>query len=168
MGVIYTPGQILERGDLDIFLNDANGNPTNVFQITYGIYFVDPGPPDTVVLIGDPARIPINPAVGEYFAALMIPINATVGDYQIRWSVQEFAGSQPVEIVQEFGVVDPNVVPVDNPLGMSPGERELVDTLRVLLRDWCVGGEETVEFMVSGELMVVRMDELFEILGGVQ
>jgi len=44
----------------------------------------------------------------------------------------------------------------------------LVRRLRILLRDNCVGGEETVELDVAGENMVVRMDDLWETLRDVQ
>jgi hypothetical protein len=39
-----------------------------------------------------------------------------------------------------------------------------MDRLRLLLRDQCVGGEEEVELDVDGERMVVRMDDLWEVL----
>jgi len=163
MGVIYTPGQVLDRGDLDVFLKNASGNPVNAFEITYGLVFVDPGPPEALIPIGDQARIPINPSIGEYFASLMIPPNASLGNYRIKWAVREFAGAPQQLLVQEFGVVD--TAAVASPTGgMSAVEADMVNSLRILLRDWCVGGEETVELDVEGERMVVRLEDLHEIL----
>jgi len=46
----------------------------------------------------------------------------------------------------------------------SAEELEMISTLRVMLRDNCVGAEETVELDVDGERMVVRMDDLWETL----
>jgi hypothetical protein len=135
MGVIFTPGQILDTSDLDLFLRNAAGNPVNAFEITYALCYVDSGPPETEVLLGSPTRIPINPSVGVYFASMMIPPNATLGDYRIKWSVREFAGAPQSLIVQEFGVVNTSAVatPVS---GMTLQEAELVECLRILLRDW--------------------------------
>lgn len=135
MGVIYIPGQILDQGDLDIFLTNAVGNPTNAAEITYAIYYVDPTPPETEVLIGSATRTPINPGVGEYFASLMIPPSAIVGDYRIKWTIREFAGAPQQQVVQEFGVVSATSV-ITPTLGMSAAEADLVECLRILLRDW--------------------------------
>lgn len=104
MGVCFSQGQTLSRGDLDIFLTTSGGNPTNVYAITYAIYYVDPLT-DAEVLIGSAARVPVNPAVGEYYAALQIPINATAGTYRVRWDIQELASSPIQQVVQEFCVV---------------------------------------------------------------
>ena len=163
MGVIFTPGQILDVNDLDVNLRNAGGNLVNAYEITYALFYVDPGPPELEVLLGSAARVPVNPSVGKYFASMMIPPNATLGDYRIKWSVREFAGAPQSLLVQEFGVVDTAAVatPVS---GMTLQEAELVECLRILLRDWCVGGEETVELDVNGERMVVRMDDLHDLL----
>ena len=66
MAVAFKRNQILGRGDLDIFLTNSNGNVANAAEITYALYFVEPGPPEADVLIGDPQRVPENPSVGEY------------------------------------------------------------------------------------------------------
>ena len=85
MSVVFKRGQTLSRGDLDIFLTNSSGNVANAAEITYAIYFVD----NMVdVLIGDPARIPENPAVGEYYASLRIPATASFGTYRIKWSLK--------------------------------------------------------------------------------
>ena len=54
MAVVFKRNQILGRGDLDIFLTNSAGNVSNAAEITYALYFVDVGPPETDVLIGDP------------------------------------------------------------------------------------------------------------------
>lgn len=161
MGVVFTTGQTLGRGDLDVFLSNASGNAVNAYAITYAIFFVDPDT-EVEVLIGPAARTPVNPAVGEYYASLMVPTSAVVGDYRIRWTFQELSSSPEQTVVQEFGVVSENTSTTTSVY--SNCETELIRKLRVLLRDNCVGGEETVELDVDGERMVVRLDDLWETL----
>ena len=132
MPVVWQPGDILGRGDLDIFLTNAGGNPANAYEITYSLYYVDPGPPETEVLIPPADRTPVNPAVGEYYAAIMIPPSATPGTYRVRWTFREFSGSPPQTVVQEWAVVEDSVVVTP---GYTACEVELIWKLRVLLRD---------------------------------
>jgi hypothetical protein len=132
MAVAFKRNQILSRGDLDIFLTNSNGNVSNAAEITYALYFVDTGPPEVDVLIGDPQRTPENPNIGEYYASVRIPTTATYGKYRIRWTLKEFVNSNPQTVVQEF-----EVVPESSVLGlqMSKGQTEMVYKLRMLLRD---------------------------------
>jgi len=165
MAVVFTQGQITGRGDLDIFLQNAAGNPTNAAEITYAIYYVDPVYPtagEVEVLIPPDDRTPVNPAVGEYYASLLVPTSAVPGDYRIRWTIKETVSSPAQMVVQEWAVVAEGTIV--GGVTYSASEQEMIDTLRMLLRDHCVGGEETVELDVNGERMVVRMDDLWETL----
>lgn len=128
---VFTTGQVLERGDLDIFLVDSSGNPTNAYEITYALYYVDPVT-NAEVLIGTAMRIPMNPAVGEYFASLMIPNNATTGCYRIRWQFRETAGSPEEKVVQSFVVEGVSVLET-NPY--SECVQGLISKMRILTRD---------------------------------
>jgi hypothetical protein len=132
MAVAFSPGQEVGRGDLDIFLTNAQGNPTNAAAITYALYYVDSGPPEAEVLIGSDERVPVNPAVGEYYAALMIPTGANVGTYRIRWTFREFVATPLTQVVQEFAVVSTTTV-ISSPY--SAAEQKMIDCLRVMLRD---------------------------------
>ena len=161
MGIVYTPGQTIGRGDLDIFLTNSQGNPVNAAEITYALYYVDPGPPESEVLIGSASRVPVNPTVGEYYASLMVPPSAASGTYRIRWTFREFVGSPLQQVVQEFGIVASSAIV---PVGYSQAETAMMRSLRMLLRNQCVGEEETVELDVDGERMTVRMDDLWEAL----
>lgn len=161
MAVAFQPGQEVGRGDLDIFLTNALEVPTNAADITYAVYYVDPGPPETEVLIGAADRAPVNPAVGEYYAALLVPTSANIGTYRIRWTFREFVNSPGLQVVQEFAVVS-TTTQVTSPY--SSDEQEMINSLRVLLRDNCIGGEETVELDVDGEKMVVSLHDLWEAL----
>lgn len=132
MGVAFLPGTVLGQGDLDVFLTNADGNPANAYEITYAIYYVDPGPPETEVLIGSATRNPINPNVGEYFASLQVPQSATVGTYRIRWTFRQFVGSPLQQVVQEWAVVQPGMVLAST---FTQCEQQMIAKLRMLLRD---------------------------------
>jgi hypothetical protein len=132
MGVVFQQGQVLSRGDLDIFPTNASGAATNAYSVTYAIYYVDPGT-CTECLIGSASRTPINPAVGEYYASLQVPPNATIGSYRIRWTLQEFAGAPLQQVVQEFGVVGETTV-VTAPTH-TDCEADLIRKLRMMIRD---------------------------------
>jgi hypothetical protein len=165
MAVCFPVGTELGRNDLKIFLVDELGVPLNAAEIYYTIFFVDQsmGPPGVEVQIGPTDRIPVNPSVGEYYASLLVPPGASPGQYRIRWRFRRTLADEFQEVVQEFGVDDPGSCVDGQPL-MSTCEAGLVDKLRVLLRDNCVGAEETVELDVDGKRMVVRMDDLWEAL----
>jgi len=132
MSTSFTQGEILGRGDLDIFLADSLGNPTNAYEITYALYYVDPAT-QLEVLIGSATRTPVNPAVGEYYAALQIPVNASPGTYRIRWLFRETAASAQEGAVQEFSVTEPSAVAL--PDEYSECVQDLIRKMRFLTRD---------------------------------
>jgi hypothetical protein len=160
MAVQLYPGSEVQRGDLCAFFQGSCGARTNVYSITYSLYFVDPGPPESEVLIGAANRTPVNPEIGEYYAALYIPPSAIVGQYRIRWSFKESNDtSAPQEIVMEFEVLSRSVT---GACQYSQCITELMRRLRIHLRDHCVAGEELVLVDVAGEKMQVSLEELWE------
>ena len=161
MAVVFNPGDTLTRGGLDIFLRNAAGNPANAADIYYALYYVDPGPPETEVLIGPDHRVPVNPQVGEYYAALMVPPSAGAGTYRIKWTFKEISTSPWQQVAQEFAVVTTSVALTP---GYSQQEAQMMQSLRILLRDNCIGGEALIEVKADGELLVVSMEELWEAL----
>lgn len=136
MPVCFNVGTELGRNDLSIFLVDQLGVPCNAAEISYAIFFVDMsgGPPGTEVLIGPQERTPVNPSVGEYYAALLVPPGASEGDYRIRWTLTKAVGDEEQVVVQEFGVTNPQGQTDGQPL-LSTCEADLVDKLRIMLRD---------------------------------
>jgi len=132
MSVVFKRNQTLGRGDLDIFLTNSAGNIANAAVITYALYYVDPGPPETDVLIGPAQRIPENPAIGEYYASVTIPTSATYGKYRIRWTLKELVNSPEQTVVQDFQIVSDGAT---IGISMTSGQRIMVDKLRILLRD---------------------------------
>lgn len=131
MTVQFTPGTVLQRGDLNIFLVDSNNAPINAYEITYSLYYVDPNPPNLEVLIPPANRTPVNPQIGEYYAALMVPPSAELGTYRIRWTIKQTAGSAVQTVVQEFQVVDVSSSVVQ----YTQAQTEMIRRLRILLRD---------------------------------
>ena len=161
MGVVFPVGSTLGRGDLDIFLTNAAGNPSNAYSISYAVYFVDPTT-CSEVLIGPASRTPVNPTIGEYFAALQVPGSATVGSYRIRWAIQETSTSPLQGAVQEFGVVSATTSVVTPTY--TGCVAELIHRMRILTRDNCLGEETEVLLSVDGEKVVVRLGDLYESL----
>jgi hypothetical protein len=132
MSVVFTQGQVLGRGDLDIYLSNSSGNPTNAFSISYALYYVDPLT-TAEVLIGGAARTPVNPSVGEFYASLQVPSSSAPGDYRIRWLFRETATSSEEGAVQEFGIVSNAVETTTDTY--STCVTDLIRKMRFLTRD---------------------------------
>jgi len=130
MSVAFVRGQTLGRDDLNIYLRNSAGLPANAAVITYAIYDYTTG---VEVLIGDADRVPVNPAVGEYYAAFQIPFDANIGDFRIRWTFKETFSSAPVQCVQEFNVVEGGLAA--QTLSYGAVMDDLIDRLRIYLRD---------------------------------
>jgi hypothetical protein len=132
MATAFKRNQTLSRGDLDIYLTNSSGNISNASEITYALYYVDQGPPEVDVLIGPAQRTPENPTIGEYYASVRIPPSASYGKYRIRWTLKELVNSPEQTVVQEFEVVPDGATTI---ISLTQGEREMVEKLRMLLRD---------------------------------
>ena len=132
MSIAFSPGQTIGRGDLDIFLTNSQGNASNAAEIYYALYYVDPGPPETEVLIGADEREPVNPQIGEYYASMMVPPAAVAGTYRIKWTFKEFESSPYQQVAQEFAVVASSSLIAPT---YSAAQQSMIDKLRLLLRD---------------------------------
>ena len=163
MSTNFEQGQTLGRGDLDVFLTDASGNPTNAYEISYAVYFVDPST-GAETLIGPAGKIPANPTVGEYYAAMRIPNGAEIGCYRIRWIFRETASSPQEGAVQQFGVIGPQQVTVDP---YSPCVRDLINKMRVLTRDNCLAGSAVIELDAGGEVFQATLEEIYDAIGDI-
>jgi len=129
MSVVFTPGQELGSSDLDLNLTNEAGYPTNAASISYAIYYVV----ETVeYLVGDATRVPVNPAVGRYYAAFLVPVGAELGDYVIRWTIRQFVNSPEIQVIQEFGVISSSLVPVQT---VDPNVATLLRSMRIRTRD---------------------------------
>jgi len=132
MATNFTPGQTLGRSDLSIFLVDSMSNPSNAADITFALYYLDPVGP-TEVLIGSATRVPVNPQIGEYYAAIQIPGSAVSGEYHLKWNFRQYVSSPLSQVVQIFQVVGQNSTLLNVGYGLQ--ERQMIDKLRMHLRD---------------------------------
>jgi len=162
MAVAYYKGQQLGSGDLNIFLENNSGNPTNAAEITYALYDFTTG---QEVLLGPPRRAPANPSVGCYYASVIVPLDANIGSYRVRWTFRERIGGPVHQVVQEFEVIDKATLDTTS---YTCCEGDMIRRLRILLRDNCIGGEDTVELDVDGEKMVVSIHDIWEALHDIE
>ena len=132
MSVTFRRGQELGRSNgLNIFLKSKSGSTKNAAEITYSIYDFTTG---TEVLLPPANRVPVNAAVGEYYANFVVPIDANIGEYRIRWYIREYLNSPQSQVVQKFAIVD-NATQVVTVPGISAIEYDLIRGLRIMLRD---------------------------------
>ncbi len=164
MATEFYPGQTLNRTDLNIYLVDVDSNPINAYEISYALYFVDPGPPEAEVLIGSATRTPVNPSVGTYWAALMIPSTAQEGTYRIRWTFKRYANSAQQTVTQEFTVVADADATVST---YTSAESEMIRSLRILLRDQCLDGDTLVRVDTGKGQHIVSLRDLWECCNGI-
>jgi len=129
MGVAFQRGQQLGRNDLNIFLTNASGHPTNVAEVYYELYDFTTG---QEVLVGMPRRAAANPTVGEYYASVLIPLDANLGPYRVRWTFKETLSCPYNQVVQEFEIVDRGA---HLPCVYTDVQGDLLRRFRILLRD---------------------------------
>jgi hypothetical protein len=131
MSTAFYRGQQLGREDLNIYIENANGIPSNPAEISYALYDFTTG---AEVMVGNPRRNPVNPSVGEYHIGVVIPRDANIGKYRARWTFRELVGAPIQQVVQEFEVID-TVVPNQVTPVVTPVVANLTRRLRILLRD---------------------------------
>jgi hypothetical protein len=129
VSVAFYKGQQLGKDDLNVFLENSSGHPSNAAEIYYALYDFTTG---QEVLLGVPRRTPANPAVGHYYASVIIPLDANIGSYRVRWTFRETFGGPVHQVVQEFEVIDKatNLTSL-----YTCAEEDLMRRLRILLRD---------------------------------
>ncbi len=132
MGNVFKRGQELSRADgLSLFLKNKDKSPTNAAEVFYDVYDFTTG---VEVLLPPSNRLPLNPAVGEYYASFIIPLDANIGKYRVRWRFRQFINSPQAQVLQEFSIVQDATQVVTVP-GITLSEFDLVRSLRILLRD---------------------------------
>lgn len=101
---VFVRGHSFQRGDLPLFVVDANGLPTSPYIVRYTIYYqpkqgcpIQAGPVD---------RTPVNVGVGEYYATGNAGECHQPGDWYVLWWYQESFGSERVELRYPFKIFD--------------------------------------------------------------
>lgn len=130
MTTMFLRGQQLGREDLNIYLTNAAGNPSNAAEMSYALFDYTT---KREVLVGRPVMVPENPSVGEYYASVIIPLDANIGDYRIRWTFKEMVGAQTQEVLQEFTINDRDT---KVPTIYTGPTQAMLGSLRMNLRDW--------------------------------
>jgi hypothetical protein len=86
------------------------------------------------VLVGPAARVPVNPSIGEYYAALLVPPGAASGSYLIRWTFRKSLGDEEQTVVQNFGVIDPSSAQTGDVV-FTACQQDFINKFRIVLRD---------------------------------
>lgn len=129
MSVAFKRGTTTGPDDLNITVRDVSNNLIDPYRLEYAVYDATTG---VEVLIGSPVNSPVRISIGQYYAEVLIPADANIGDWVIRWTIQETAVDPVYQSVQEFNVIgDATISSVTG----DPNFDALVHSLRVLLRD---------------------------------
>lgn len=157
MPTSFPRGKITGPDDLYIQL-EKDGTPVDPHEITYSLYEVtDQGD----VVIGQPNRDPIRHELGYYYAKFQIPQDANLSLYRVRWRIKRTSGSDYRTAMEEF-----EVEPQEAFQEELYGERvsRMIMSLRRMLRDNCLDGEEEVTIRVDGEVTTIALCDLYNIL----
>lgn len=129
MAVAFIRGSTTGPADLAITCRDSANQLIDPFRLEYAVYDTTSG---LEVLMGSPVCTPTRVSVGQYYAQVVIPADANIGDWIIRWTIQETAADPVYQSVQPFNVLGSNVIP-----SFTGDENldKLIHSLRILLRD---------------------------------
>jgi len=125
MSVAFMRGSTTGPSDLSITVRDSGGNLIDPYRLQYAVFDATTG---IEVLIGSPVNDPVRVSLGLYYAQITIAADANVGDWRIRWTIQETAIDPVYQSVQQFNVVGDSFTGDANLDAM-------VYSLRILLRD---------------------------------
>ena len=129
MAVAFKRGSTTGPSDLAITVRDQSNNLLDPFRLEYAVYDDTTG---VEVLMGSPVNVPIRISQGQYFAQVVLPADGNIGDWIIRWTVQEHATDPVYQSVQLFNVVGDNMIPSFTGNSSLDG---IIHSLRIMLRD---------------------------------
>lgn len=95
--------QLLQRGDLSVFLGDGDGSVTP-FQIFYNLYFVRLD--GSRKLVGPQRRTPVFGEFGEYYAVGRAGEGGQPGSWVIEWTYQRSTVHSVEKVTMPFTVLD--------------------------------------------------------------
>lgn len=129
MAVAFFRGSTTGASDLSITIRDSLGNLIDPYRIEYAVFDATTG---IEVLMGSPVNIPIRISIGQYYAQVVIPADSNIGNWLLRWTIQEAASDPVYQSVQDFNVVGENsIVSFTGNSNLD----QLIYSLRILLRD---------------------------------
>ena len=129
MAVAFMRGTTTGPNDLNIVIRDSGGTLIDPYRLEFSVFDFTSG---VEVLIGSPVNTPVRISTGHYYAQVVIAADANVGDWRVRWTIQETSTDPVYQSVQEFNVVG------DNTIVSFTGDANLdalIYSLRIILRD---------------------------------
>jgi len=129
MTVAFIRGATTGPSDLGITVRDSGGTLIDPFKLVYAVYDATTG---VEVLIGSPVNTPIRTSLGQFYAEVVIAADANIGDWRIRWTIQETAVDPVYQSVQPFNVVGNNISVSSTG---NAAYDSLIRSLRIILRD---------------------------------
>jgi hypothetical protein len=105
-GFAYLVGSQLGRGDLPLFLKNADGFPMNAFAVFWTIF----GPSGCPVTQKTAATLATT---GEYFANWFVNVS-NQGEFTIRWEFVESDGSPTESMSMGFTIINPGFLMCPN------------------------------------------------------
>ena len=164
MAVAFKRGSTTGPNDLQITVRDSGGLLIDPFRLEYAVYDATTG---VEILMGSPVNTPVHISLGKYYAEVVIAADGNIGDWRIRWTIQEMAADPVYQSVQEFNVVgDATIVSFTGDVNLD----KLLYSLRIMLRDnnpdrnYSVDGKEKVTVKVGTKLFSVELQELYSII----
>lgn len=127
MSVCIKRGQSAGPDDLTQVVYKA-GVPVDPFKIEFQIVDFTTGVP--IYMTGREAATKKD--VGQYYAAYTVPLSAPLGNWNVKWFIQEVAGGPEHEMFLKFNVVEETV---QTALEVDACTAELLKLLRIALRD---------------------------------
>jgi len=164
MAVAFKRGSTTGPSDLSITVRDSLGNLIDPYNLLYAIYDTTTG---VDVLIGGLNNTPVRASLGQYWAQVSIPADANVGDWKIRWTIQESTTDPVYQSVQAFNVVGDSMI--TGFTGDASTDR-LIYRLRIMLGDnnpdknYSVSGKEKIEVKADGKSYILTLEELWGII----
>jgi hypothetical protein len=129
MSVAFRRGTTTGPSDLTITIRDTLGTLIDPYRLQYAVYDKTTG---VEVLMGSPVNIPVKIGTGQYYAQVVVPADGNIGDWLIRWTIQETSIDPVYQSVQAFSVVGDNTI---TSFTGNANYDKLLFSLRILLRD---------------------------------
>lgn len=130
MAVTLVRGQELTKDDLNIYIYDESANNAyfSPFRITYTIYRVISDKWNNQLCGEEPLletidSIPLPFGIGQYFAPWQMSTELPIGPYRIKWNIKKYQDSPYWQEEEEFEIVSPSSLCVDEQGGTGNGGR---------------------------------------------
>ena len=129
MSVAFKRGSTTGPSDLTITVRDRSNQLMDPYRLEYAVYDRTTG---IEVLQGSPVNQPVRASIGQYYAQVVLPADCNIGDWLVRWTIQETAADPVYQSVQLFNVVGDGLIPS---FTGDPNLDKLIHSLRIMLRD---------------------------------